>query len=328
MLVIRGGLKMNIIERISKDLEVPGILVESALKNPFGDCKILEIPKRNGSGFRRVYHPSVKLKLVQTWLSTVVFSKLPVSPIASAYVKGKSIVDNARAHSRFRYSIRVDIENFFGSIKLEHLVLTLNRNERFIGDVYCLDGFFDVLRKSCFSRENYLLIGYTTSPIVSNAVMCDWDNELLSLLKKEFGGGERFCLTRYSDDFVFSTNEKGACRRFFRSFKAFCESRSSPSLRVNENKTRFMSSMHGAMITGLLVNKEGDVRVSRKYRDGVRLLLSLYKKGRLKSEDFEKLSGHLSFVSYADPKFFTSLSYRYYEEIDRLKHLSLGESVK
>lgn len=123
---------MRIIDKMSEDLYVPKKLIDDALKDPWRSCKIIKIKKRNGRGYRTVYHPSVGLKMIQSWLGGVIFSKLPVSSIASAYLKGRSILDNANAHKRFNYMIRVDIKDFFESIKLDDLICVMRRNKSFL----------------------------------------------------------------------------------------------------------------------------------------------------------------------------------------------------
>ncbi len=49
------------------------------------------------------------------------------------------------------------------------------------------------------------------------------------------------------------------------------------------------------------------------------MLLRLYSTGRLKQEDISKLRGHLAFLEHADPALFTRLSFRYFEEIAKLR---------
>ena len=307
---------MRIIDKMSEDLYVPKKLIDDALKDPWRSCKIIKIKKRNGRGYRTVYHPSVGLKMIQSWLGGVIFSKLPVSSIASAYLKGRSILDNANAHKRFNYMIRVDIKDFFESIKLDDLICVMRRNKKLLGAFSLDEELFDLLRRACFSNSGKLPIGYATSPMIANAVMGDWDAGLMKRLNERFDWG--FCLTRYADDFVFSTNIKGGCKEFLEEIEEFCKSRSCPSLVINEEKTKFMSKMRGAIVTGLVINNDGNVRPGRRYRDSVRLLLSLYKKGSLDKSKYSSLSGHLSYVKYVDPSFFTTLSFKYFEEIDAL----------
>ena len=315
---------MKIVDKISEDLYVPRKLIDDALKDPWGSCKIIKIKKKNGKGHRTVYHPSVGLKMIQSWLDAVVFSKLPVSIIASAYVKGLSILDNANAHKEFNYMIRVDIKDFFESIQFNDLKSVMCRNKEIFGTFSLDDELFDLVRRACFSSSGKLPIGYATSPVIANAVMENWDVGLVKRLKECFDW--KFCLTRYADDFVFSTNKKGGCKEFLGEIKSFCENRNSPSLVINEDKTKFMSKMRGAIVTGLIINNDGCVRPGRKYRDNVRLLLSLYKKGKLNKSEYSSLSGHLSYVKHVDPGFFTNLSFKYFEEIGALMKLCCAEA--
>ena len=91
-------------------------------------------------------------------------------------------------------------------------------------------------------------------------------------------------------------------------------------MRLNESKTRFMSRARGStLITGLRVNGQGVVGVHPNYRDHVRLLVKLYAHGKLRSDDVQKLRGHLAFIEHADPRLFTRLSFKYFDKIAALR---------
>jgi hypothetical protein len=140
------------------------------------------------------------------------------------------------------------------------------------------------------------------------------DEALAGLVHSNSGVFGEAKLTRYADDFVFSTNRKGACSHFERGLEGLLKAHSSPKLAINSGKTRKMSRSGGStLITGLRVKPSGEVGVHANYRDRVRLLLKLYAAGRLRSEDFEALRGHLTFVRHADPALFTRLSFKYHK---------------
>lgn len=311
---------------ISKALMVPRLVVDRGFERPFSNYRVIDIPKKSG-GERRVFNPAPELKMIQIWLAEAVFSLFPVSQIALAYRKNTSILNNAAQHREFNYSVRVDINNFFESIRFQDLKSIFVRHENsepriFIGEerLFFEERFHEeVIMPACFLKDGRLPIGYASSPIISNVVMEPLDEGLLVILRKELPSSSPFCLTRYADDFVFSTNEKGRCKDFLRIFNSFLSDCSFPKLTINHKKTRFMSRKGGStLVTGLKINSEGRVGVHSSYRDHIRLLLKLYRKGGLESRDLNALPGHLNFVRYVDPALFTKLSFRYSSEIEKI----------
>ena len=310
----------SLIEQICADLTVPPQLIDNALDLAHIRYRKIRIPKRSG-GYRTAIQPAAELKLIQQWLMTYVLSKLPVSSIATAFQPGTSIVKNAHLHQNSHYSVRVDLEKFFPSLKLadfRKLLATMGLGMLPSG-VTELE-FDQFISKACFDREGSLPIGYLTSPCIANALMYEFDKELEGAVTKDVPRFGNAVLTRYADDFVFSSDKRGACHEFLKSITELSLKTDSPKLRVNSAKTRYMSRAGGTtLVTGLRINQVGLVRVHANYRDHVRLLLKLYSSGNLKEEDVQRLRGHVAFVEHADPRLFTRLSFRYHEEITRLR---------
>jgi hypothetical protein len=294
-------------------------LVEDALRLAHVRYRKIRVPKRSG-GFRTMIQPSAELKLVQQWLIFNVLSKLPISKLATAFHPGASIVKNATSHKNSLFSVRVDLSNFFPSIKHQDLVKVLSA----VRDVvpYWADGpaFGQLLAKACFDRNGCLPIGYPTSPCIANAVMFELDQTLEHLIASEESRFGRSTVTRYADDYLFSTDKRGACKEFVDTLSTVLSKTLSPKLIINEGKTRLMSRKGGStLVTGLRITPEGSLRVHPNYRDHVRLLLKLYSRKKLNIDEIPKLRGHLAFIEYADACLFTRLSFKYYEEIAQLR---------
>ncbi len=269
---------------------------------------------------RRVIQPTANLKLIHEWLLITTFSKLPVSSIATAFKPGSSILNNAKMHAKSRYSVRVDLQSFFPSIKAEDFSAVIERCLTDLPEIAAQPEFMGLVTLACFDKSDRLPIGYPTSPTIANAVMFDFDQRLheIVLSQADIYGDAR--LSRYADDFVFSTNKIGACRDFVDLFRLRLTETTAPALAINEDKTRYMSRAGGsALVTGLKINEQGEVRVHPKYRDHVRLLLKLYATHKLSIESLEQLRGHLAFVEFADPKLFTRLAFRYFGQIESLR---------
>jgi RNA-directed DNA polymerase len=309
----------DVLDRISTDLTVSRAMLVGALDLAYTRFKKIKVQKRSG-GVRVMIQPAVELKLIQAWLDANVVSRLPVSPIATAFQTDTSIVKNARAHKDSLYSVRVDLIEFFPSIRGKDLIAVLERNRLGLENWVFHRDFTDLLHKACFDKEGRLPIGYMSSPRIANCVMHDVDNSLVQTLKADPDRFGRSVLTRYADDFVFSTDQRGSCKEFVTTIKKTLAACRSPKLKVNEPKTRYMSRKGGStLITGLRVNNEGETGVHANYRDHVRLLLKLFSDRRLEAGEIQSLRGHLAFIEHADPGLFTRLSFKYHEEIAQLR---------
>lgn len=309
---------MILTEIISKDLNIPQDLLNEALFHCRQSVTHIDISKRNGS-YRRVYQPSNKVKVIQYWLINHLFENLEIHECAMAYRKDRSIVLNAEKHRNKKYFLKLDFKSFFPSIKFKDflpLVVDWNKKE---GTPFIENDLLEIIRLSCFYyNDDILPIGFPTSPIISNIVMCGFDKKISSQLsnKEEYGVA---IYTRYADDLTFSTDDKGACAKIKKLVTAELRGMHSPNLRLNPSKTKFVSSPGGsAFITGLRICHDCHITIHRKYKDEIRLLLSLYKNGTLRENDINSLKGHLSYVRYVDSSFYTKLQEKYFKTINKL----------
>lgn len=310
---------MTLIQKISNDLDVPTKMLDEAVLYARDLVKYIKMKKKNG-GIRRVMQPSRKLKVIQYWLIRNVFSQMKVHECSMAYRDGLSIKDNAEMHSSRRYFLKLDFQEFFPSIKYKDFRPILFSWHESTQPVWDFDKKTEkVIRKACFYKEDRLPIGYPSSPVISNIVMYNFDVTLFSPLSEEKVKYGNVVYTRYADDMVFSTDKKGACKEIHKYVNRVVRSLKSPKLALNNYKTRYVSSSGGsALVTGLRVCYDGHVTLHRRYKDKVRLLLSLYKKGQLEKEDVPKLRGHLAYVRHVDSVFFTKLNKKHFRTLERL----------
>jgi hypothetical protein len=308
----------KIVELIAAALQLP---VEGVVKSielaPYRTKKFT-IEKSSG-GRRVILQPSAQIKPILYWLQATIFDQLPIHPIATAFRSGVSILDNASAHKSSLYSVRVDIVNFFPSIRPLDACTAVFRSKNELPEWATTLEAVEIISKACFDRNEQLPIGYATSPSIANAVMFPIDAKLQEAISHDDIYGNAI-LTRYADDFVFSTDRIGACKKFVNLIANVLAEHKVPSLSINPSKTRYMSRLGGStLITGLRVNNEGNVVVHPLYRDHVRLLLKHYHASKLADEDVPKLVGHLAHIQHVDPGFFTKLSSRYFLDIQRLR---------
>ena len=157
------------------------------------------IPKRRG-GLRRIEAPGPRLKHLQRRVLQRLLNPLPQPPSATAFVPGRSIVDNARPHVGQGVVINLDLTDFFTSITVVQV------EQVFLGLGWGGDAA-RILARIC-TANGVLPQGAPTSPALSNLVCRKLDARLSALVAR-FGG--RY--TRYADDLTLSFPAFGKNKR-------------------------------------------------------------------------------------------------------------------
>lgn len=219
----------------------------------YSHYKYYQIPKKNG-GLRTIEEPFPALKEVQTWILKEILepaSKQYVSPVAKAFMPGKSLRENARFHRNKKYVVVLDIKDFFGSIKY--------------GSVY---GLFKKLgyNKSVSTLLANLCVlnfslpqGAPTSPMLSNLVFKELDDRIFSYCRSR-----KIMYTRYADDMAFSSDSMNVTHLI--SYVRMVVG--NQGFRINDDKTNVMGRGASQRVTGIVVNEK--LQVSKAYRDKVR----------------------------------------------------------
>ena len=268
--------------------------------------KVYKIPKRTPGKFRTIAHPARELKFIQRWLIRRVLFSLPVHPAAMAYRKETSILDNATQHAKHRYLLKLDIQDFFPSIKPIDLVTHCakflpnlsNTDERLLRQV--------LFRRNKKTNSLELSIGAPSSPLVSNSIFYPIDEKIEAFCA---ANGVRY--TRYADDLTFSTNSPHVLKTIPDFVSAVLESAAYPKLRLNAEKTLHTSKKHHRQVTGLVLSSENKVSIGRDKKRNLKALMHRYTLNQLAPDQIANLRGQLSFVKSVEPTFITSLQNKY-----------------
>lgn len=212
--------------------------------------RTVTLKKKNGK--TRVLHaPSDALKRTQKIILQNFLSMLPVSPYATAYVKKRSLSDNASPHVGKRYLLKLDITDFFGSISFYHVYRTAFHTGYFpkqIGVMLC----------TLCCRNDVLPQGAPTSPALSNLVLRNFDDNIGWWCKQR-----GITYTRYCDDITFSSDKP-----LFPVYEKVRTMLDEMGLLLNEKKTHFVTHAARQSVTGLTVNEK--VAVSGDYKRKLR----------------------------------------------------------
>ena len=257
-----------------------------------GSYRSLQIPKKSG-GYRELNQPLGRLPDIQERIYTGILKRLKSSPYATAYHQGAHLSDNAAPHIGKRFLLKLDITDFFGSIRFDMVlssVFNTSLYPRHIG----------AMLTSLCCLEDVLPQGTCTSPTLSNLVMKRFD-DIFGAWCKRHG----FDYTRYSDDITVSGNTS--------LYPAYCAVKSmlhKMGFELNERKTHFITDSFRQTVTGLTVNEKVNVTAAYKRK----LRQELYYTDRFGIESaaqylhqpdakkyYQQLMGRLNFVLSIEP---------------------------
>lgn len=249
------------------------------------------ISKRSG-GKRRISEPLPTLKEIQRNILDSILSKIPAHPSASAYQPQKSMRENARFHCRQDIVLKLDIEDFFGSLKEYHVYRV------FYGVGYHHTLASSLTKLCCLNGS--LPQGAPTSPALSNLIMRDADRMILNLCSKS-----KIRYTRYADDLTFSGNFNPGYV-----IKRISSVLGRLGLQLNSGKTTVLRRNQRQEVTGVLVNN--GLRANRDRRMYLRQQIYYLKKYGLVDqaqrnnstpEKWRKhLQGFAGYIRFLDPK--------------------------
>ena len=170
-----------------------------------------------------------------------IFLKLDDPVLNYGFVRGRNCVLNAMQHVNFQYTLSMDLEDFFGSVRPEHV-------RDYLGE--------DLIRL-CFIDQAPQQ-GLPTSPLIANIAFSKCDKQIVQALDYyDFD----YVYTRYADDIAVSFDDYRKLA-FVKRVIAECATRN--GFKINPSKTRLQFARDGRrIITGVGVGKF-DIYPTRK----------------------------------------------------------------
>lgn len=220
----------------------------------------IKIPKNNGK-IREVYSVDPELKAaLRTYLPILdaLVEEHDKINVIFGFRNGRNPVLNAFQHIGFEYTLSIDLEDFFGHVRPEHVSHIVS----------------DEIIEKCFFN-GYAPQGLPTSPGIANLAFTRADRTILREISKL---SSDIVYTRYADDLIFSFNE----RRHSRMIEFLVNQIiSAHGFKLNERKTQLQSTKNGRrIITGVGVDQKG-VYPTRKTLKKIR---AAGHKGNIRSE--------------------------------------------
>lgn len=278
--------------------------------NHIEDCyQTVNITKKNGKK-REINMPWKLLADIQKRIYKYILCDASVSECAAAYAKGRSIHDATVKHIGQPILVKLDIKSFFESIDFET-----------VKDVFLSLGFdkYQTLTLANFCcYKGRLPQGTSTSPMISNLVMREFDDHLSNYCLKQ-----DIKYTRYSDDMLFSGDFDakhliGYVNLLLQDF----------GFELNRNKIKVIKQGQRQSALGVVLNEKQ--QVSKEYRKQIRQEIYYCTKYSVKSHlervnddrfilpngepDYigyvENLYGRINFALQINPDDMEMISYR------------------
>lgn len=270
------------------------VLADSNRQHEFFDE--LQIPKRRRRGHRIVYRANVAVLLrIHKALAIAVAGAVRFHPCVQGFVKGRSIVTNAKQHMGKPLLLHADIKHFFESIKLPAVVSCF----QFLG---CRPQVAEHLGRLC-TRQGVLPQGAHASPVLANLAcrQLDLDFEHLAM-------AHGCTYTRYADDISFSGEEvpdEGTIKSILANY----------GFDLRDGKCRLQRRGRGQFVTGLSVEDPQGPRIPQKLKRQLRLVLHYAKRygmedhlrhvGRHSADpelEYAVLEGQTRFLASVEPR--------------------------
>lgn len=278
------------------------------------EVKIFEISsKKLSSQSRIVYSASAKLKDFHSFLNMVVFEQLSSNEdVVYSYRKGVNALDAVIDHRNSKYFFQTDIRKFFPSIDRELVAKTINRNKERI-PVSDFDNYFDrVLDMVCYGGS--LTTGFSTSPLISNSVLIEFDDYFYKYCKSN-----HLVYTRYSDDLIVSSSkpfeidiESTIIEKLGKLYRG--------NFGINKSKSRYSHIGQKVKLLGMVILPNGDITIDRKQKKEIEVLLHYYKEDKKRFDklidgDYQKgmarISGILNYIKMIDEEYLNKLMKKY-----------------
>jgi RNA-directed DNA polymerase len=284
------------------------------------------IPKKSG-GTRQISQPAREVKSLQRVFSAMFLDALPVHPCATAYMTGKSTLQNALPHASNGPILKLDFKNFFPSIRARDWISYCEQNALLPDDQDRILTAHLLFQRRKGSSVLELAIGAPTSPRLSNILMYKFDEIVSNCVAKD-----HVTYTRYADDLTFSAPRTGHLLYVKRDVAKAIRAIGFPKLDINNEKTTEVTKKYHRTVTGLTLANDGRVTIGRDRKREIRAAVHHAVSGLMSNEDLRKLAGTLAYVNSVEPGFLGVLRAKYTDlkisEIQRCVDIPVRDAWK
>ena len=244
---------------------------------------------------RIIYEPCRKLKQAQRYIKKWVNMHYPLE---------LSTHNSAKQHTGKKWVLKMDIKDFYGSVRYEYIQRIIQQTFYIYATEEIVNYLTDIV-----TVGKHLPVGAPTSAHIANACFLPLDKKI-----KEYSNRHDVEYSRYMDDMTFSCNNKNILNSVEHYVSELIQQF---GFKLNEKKTRYISSNKQQNILGIVVNKE--VRTPKELRKKVRAMIHHYaiSKGQYAPKDTDytnfdqydeiKLRGYINYIKSVDKKTYEQL---------------------
>jgi RNA-directed DNA polymerase len=257
---------------------------------------------------------SLKLKNYHTFLKNTLFNYMKVHHNVYSYQHDKNIYDLAKQHHMNHNFFKTDIQGFFKHINPSLILNILETNLDSFLFSHDVKNYFENIVK-LVTIDDFLPVGYVTSPSISNAVLYNFDSLLSNYCETH-----HITYTRYSDDLIFSSNEYKVLKMLPQKITEIFEALYVKQFQLNKDKTLFFDKTNKVTFLGINILPNGHITVDKYMRENMRQLFYFYINDKSKFYQFlekryngslSKAYGTLNYINDIDKDFVTKLRKKY-----------------
>lgn len=284
------GASLDELESLASDLDV-GRRVETSLVRAKGKERLITFPT-----------DEAVINIHRRLLAMLTPAQLDLPENVTGYVRGRSSMENSRAHVGNLFLQKFDLKDFFSHI-------TTDMVEAGLREVGYNKQIAAVLARigTC---EGILPTGFSTSPALANLACWHLDSDLLRLAKVN-----HLVVTRYADDISFSGQERFDVADQVRTIVEDC------GHKLNDAKTRTLKHGQPLYVTGLSISESDQPRLPRPFKKKLRqemYFISCFglkghaaRVGQFPDKLGFRLGGQLAYASSVEPVWVQSLAREY-----------------
>jgi RNA-directed DNA polymerase len=259
---------------------------------------------------RAVFSPNDKLRAYHEFLRLFVLDYLPLNrDVVFSYRKGVSAYDAVIRHARSRHFFVCDIADFFPSLKRDRIRQTVlsSRASSPVADLdHWLERILDLV-----TVDDCLPIGFSTSPVISNAALLQFDNVL-----QEHCAAAGITYTRYSDDIVLSAVELALLEGIEETLVRFLAECLAGELVLHRGKSKLLHTGSKVRLLGMVLLPNGAVSIDASVKSDIEVLMHFYVHDKLKFADRAegnpqkaeaRLAGLLNYANSVDQAYLDKL---------------------
>jgi hypothetical protein len=212
---------------------------------------------------------------------------------------------HASVHAANNYLSRIDIRKFFPSLLGSNVVELLRRHRT---DLELTTDSEISLVSLLVTRYGNLVIGSPSSPILSNALLYDFDRKWANICSENAAQ-----YTRYADDIYLSTRLPNVLSDVMLALKKDLVEMQGFRFEINTEKDVFTSRRRLRRVTGVVLTPKGSLSIGREKKRIVKALIYQALNAKLDAQRIQSLLGLLSHVGSVDPAFSQCLLRKYGE---------------